>query len=63
VLRIPLGREKRWFTHVGYFGIMSQAKEHDFSKQFIDSGLHYFIITESSGPATVERFPPEYKAE
>jgi hypothetical protein len=43
VLRIPLGREKRWFTHVEYFGIMSQAKEHDFSKQFIDTGLHYFI--------------------
>jgi Putative MetA-pathway of phenol degradation len=43
VLRIPLGREKRWFTHVEYFGIVSQAKEHDFSKQFIDTGLHYFI--------------------
>jgi hypothetical protein len=43
VLRIPLGREKRWFTHVEYFGVMSQAKEHDFSKQFIDTGLHYFI--------------------
>ncbi len=43
VLRIPLGREKRWFTHVEYFGIMSQAKENDFSKQFIDTGLHYFI--------------------
>jgi hypothetical protein len=42
VLRIPLGREKRWFTHVEYFGIMSQAKERDFSKQFIDTGLHYF---------------------
>ena len=22
---------------------MSQAKERDFSKQFIDTGLHYFI--------------------
>ena len=43
VLRIPLGREKRWFTHVEYFGIMTQAKERDFSKQFIDTGLHYFI--------------------
>jgi Putative MetA-pathway of phenol degradation len=43
MLRIPLGREKRWFTHVEYFGVMSQAKEHDFSKQFIDTGLHYFI--------------------
>jgi Putative MetA-pathway of phenol degradation len=43
VLRIPLGRERRWFTHVEYFGIMTQAKENDFSKQFIDTGLHYFI--------------------
>lgn len=43
VLRIPFGREKRWFTHIEYFGVMSQAKEHDFSKQFIDTGLHYFI--------------------
>jgi hypothetical protein len=22
---------------------MSQFKEHDFSKQFVDTGLHYFI--------------------
>ena len=43
VLKIPFGREKRFFTHVEYFGIMTQAKEHDFSKQFIDTGLHYFI--------------------
>ena len=43
VLKIPLGRENRWFTHVEYFGIMTQGKEHDFSKQFIDTGLHYFI--------------------
>jgi hypothetical protein len=43
VLKIPLGREKRWFTHFEYFGVMSQFKEHDFSKQFVDTGLHYFI--------------------
>jgi hypothetical protein len=43
VLKVPFGREKRWFTHVEYFGIMSQGKEHDFSTQFIDTGLHYFI--------------------
>lgn len=43
VLRIPLGREKRWFTHLEYFSVMSQAKSSDFSKQFIDTGLHYFI--------------------
>jgi hypothetical protein len=43
VLKIPFGRERRWFTHVEYFGIMTQGKEHDFSRQFIDTGLHYFI--------------------
>lgn len=43
VLRIPLGVEKRWFTHIEYFGLMSQAKEREFSKQFVDTGLHYFI--------------------
>jgi hypothetical protein len=43
VLRIPFGREKRWFTHVEYFGIMTQGKDPEFSKQFIDTGLHYFI--------------------
>jgi hypothetical protein len=43
VLRIPLGREKRWFTHVEYFGIMTQAKQNEFSKQFVDTGLHYFV--------------------
>ncbi len=43
VLRIPFGREKRWFTHVEYFGIMTQAKEPNFSKQFIGTGLHYFF--------------------
>lgn len=45
VLRIPLGRGERWFTHVEYFGVMSQAKERDFSKQFIDTSLHYFITS------------------
>lgn len=43
VVKIPLGREKRWFTHLEYFSLMSQGKEHDFSKQFLDSGLHFFL--------------------
>ncbi len=43
VLRIPFGREKRWFTHVEYFGIITQGKDPNFSKQFIGTGLHYFI--------------------
>ncbi len=55
VLRIPLGREKRWFTHLEYFGIMTQGKAPDFSKQFIDTGLHYFI-TPSFEVGTVVAF-------
>ena len=43
VVRIPLGREKRWFTHLEYFGAMSQGKEKEFSTQLIDTGLHHFI--------------------
>lgn len=43
VLRIPFGRERKWFTHVEYFGVMSQAREKPFSFQFIDTGLHYFL--------------------
>jgi hypothetical protein len=43
VIKIPLGQQKKWFTHLEYFSVMSQAKENDFSKQFVDTGLHYFI--------------------
>jgi hypothetical protein len=43
VLRIPFGRDKRWFTHVEYFSVNSSDKEDDFTKQFIDTGLHYFV--------------------
>ena len=43
ILRIPLGPEKRWFTLLEYFSISSSGKVHNFSKQFIDTGLHYFI--------------------
>jgi hypothetical protein len=43
VLRIPFGRERKWFAHLEYFGVMSQGRERDFSKQFVDTGLHYFI--------------------
>ena len=44
-VEIPFGRENRWFTQVEYFGVMSQGMEKDFSKQFIDTGLHYFITS------------------
>jgi hypothetical protein len=42
-LKIPLGRRKRWYTQVEYFGIMSEFRPKNFSKQFVDTGLHYFI--------------------
>ncbi|MBI1324670.1 hypothetical protein GC170_15995 [bacterium] len=41
VLRIPLVESRRWFTQIEYFSIMSDGREIDFSKQFIDTGLHY----------------------
>ncbi len=43
VVRIPLGRRDRWFTHAEYFSVMSRGLEEDFSKHFVDTGLHYFI--------------------
>lgn len=43
VLRIPLDTEKRWFTQIEYFGVMSHNRSVEFSKQFIDTGLHYLI--------------------
>ncbi len=42
-LKIPLGRRKRWYTQLEYFGIVSEFRPKNFSKQFVDTGLHYFI--------------------
>jgi hypothetical protein len=53
VLRIPFGRERRWFTHVEYFGVMSQARARDTSFQFIDTGLHYFITPDLEVGTTI----------
>jgi hypothetical protein len=43
VLKIPLTREERWFTHVEYFGLVTSGKEVDVSKHFVDLGLHYLV--------------------
>jgi hypothetical protein len=42
-LKIPLGRRQRWYTQLEYFGIVSEFRPKNFSKQFVDTGLHYFI--------------------
>ena len=49
VLRIPLGREKRWFTHVEYFGIMSQGKEHGLLQAIHRHGSTLFHHAEFRG--------------
>jgi hypothetical protein len=40
-LKIPLTANRRWFTQLEYYSVMSDSKEVDFSMQFIDTGLHY----------------------
>jgi hypothetical protein len=43
VLKIPLTTSERWFTHVEYFGVITQGKESDTNMHFVDVGLHYLI--------------------
>jgi hypothetical protein len=43
VVKIPFGKRKRWYTQFEYFGIVSEYRPRNFSKQFVDTGLHYFI--------------------
>jgi hypothetical protein len=43
VLKIPLTQNERWFTHVEYFGVITQGKENDTNKHFVDVGLHHLI--------------------
>jgi hypothetical protein len=43
VLKIPLTRSGRWFTHVEYFGVITQGKESDTSTHFVDIALHHLI--------------------
>jgi hypothetical protein len=43
VLKIPLTQNERWFTHVEYFGVITQGKANDTNMQFVDFGLHHLF--------------------
>jgi hypothetical protein len=43
VLKIPLTPSERWFTHVEYFGVITQGKESDTNMHFVDVGLHHLF--------------------
>jgi hypothetical protein len=43
VLKIPLTKDKRWFTHVEYFGVFTQGRENDTNRHFVDVALHHLI--------------------
>jgi hypothetical protein len=43
VLKVPLGRERRWFTNLEYFSVISSGKAEGFSNHFLDTGLHFLI--------------------
>lgn len=43
VVKFPFGREKRWFTHLEYFSVLSTQKREPFSNHFLDTGLHHLI--------------------
>jgi hypothetical protein len=53
VVRIPLDQRKKWFAQFEYFGIVSEFRPKNFSKQFVDTGLHYFITPNWEIGATV----------
>jgi hypothetical protein len=43
VLKIPLTPSERWFTHVEYFGVITNGKKEDTSLHFVDVALHHLI--------------------
>ncbi len=43
VLKIPLTRSERLFTHVEYFSIITSGKSEDSAMHFVDTALHYLI--------------------
>jgi hypothetical protein len=43
VLKIPLTPSERLFTHVEYFGVITNGKQEDISLHFVDTALHYLI--------------------
>jgi hypothetical protein len=38
-----LTADERWFTHVEYFGVITQGKQSDTNMHFVDVALHYLI--------------------
>ena len=57
VLKIPLTRNERWFTHVEYFSVMTQGKENDTNMQFVDLGLHH-LFTSNIEAGVIVAFGP-----
>jgi hypothetical protein len=53
VLKIPLTPDERWFTHVEYFGVMTQGKKNDTNMQFVDFGLHHLFTPNIEAGAIV----------
>jgi hypothetical protein len=43
VLKIPLTPSERWFTHVEYFGLITNGKKEDTTLNFVDVALHHLI--------------------
>jgi hypothetical protein len=57
VLKIPLTRDERWFSHVEYFSVMTQGKENDTNMQFVDLGLHH-LFTPNIEAGVIVAFGP-----
>jgi hypothetical protein len=53
VLKIPLTGDERWFTHVEYFGVITQGKENDTHLRFVDIGLHHLFTPNIEAGAIV----------
>jgi hypothetical protein len=53
VLKIPLTPTKSWFTHLEYFGVMTQGKENDTNLHFVDVGLHHLFTPNIEAGAIV----------
>jgi hypothetical protein len=59
VLKIPLTRDGRWFSHVEYFSVTTQGKENDTNRQFVDIALHH-LITPNIEVGAIVAFGPHY---
>ena len=57
VLKMPLTPTERWFTHVEYFGVITQGKKNDTNTQFVDLGLHH-LFTPNIEAGVIVAFGP-----